>query len=646
MIGKPTYEELEHKIKELEALKAERENNRVTFEKLKQTEDALREAKDRAQTYLNIAGVMFVALDAEGKIILTNRKGCEVLEYNTEEIMGKNWFDHFVPKEEREEVKAVFRRLMKGEIEIVEYYENNVLTKNGKERLIAWHNSVVTDKKGAITGVLSSGKDITEYMRVVKDLRLFINLINQSNDPVFLIDPETGRFLDFSDKACTSLGYERKKLLTMGISDIEALLSDDFSWENHVAEVRKNGYIFFESKHKRKDGTIFPVEVNIRSIIQAGMECMVAVARNTTRRKLIEHQVQKSKTMLQAVFDGISEPLIMVDKDMKINMLNKASWEYYNIDGPREVINKFCYFGFRGRSALCEGCEIPLKVANSKFHSFDRRGVVYPDRFEHVTIYPLNEEGEDGGAIIRINDITESKRVQEQLIRADRLASLGQLSGGIAHEIRNPLAGINLFVDILKDEDKFEQFNQEKEILDEIKDNIKKIDVIIKRILDFAKPTATCSGNIDMNSLIDESIKLWSEKFREKKIKLNLNLEEMLPDVYGDPIGLQQVIINLILNSIEAVKKNGVLEITTLKGMSAFYEGREAVLIIVKDNGPGIMPELLENIFNPFFTTKASGTGLGLAIVHQIIERHGGTITVESVLDRETAFTIELPFAS
>ncbi|MCK5322761.1 MAG: hypothetical protein KAJ45_01400, partial [Desulfobulbaceae bacterium] len=290
-------------------------------------------------------------------------------------------------------------------------------------------------------------------------------------------------------------------------------------------------------------------------------------------------------------------------------------------------------------------CEIPLKVADSKFHFFDRRGVVDPDRFEHVAIDPLNEE-EDGGAIIRISDITESKRVQEQLIRADRLASLGQLSGGIAHEIRNPLAGINLFVDILNDEDKFERSNQEKEILNEIKDNIRKIDGIIKRVLDFAKPTATSSGNTDINLLINESIKLWSDKFRSEKIKLKLNLEEMLPDVHGDPIGLQQVISNLLLNSIEAVTKGGVLQITTFKGMSSFCEDREVVFIKVKDNGPGIMPEHLESIFNPFFTTKASGTGLGLAIMHQIIERHGGTITVESVPDRETTFTIELPFAS
>ncbi len=376
-------------------------------------------------------------------------------------------------------------------------------------------------------------------------------------------------------------------------------------------------------------------------------EFLTAVANtlaNIVVRKRTEEQIHRSKAMLQGVFDGISEPLVMLDRNLSVRVLNRSAWEYYKVSKPQDVVGKYCYQGFMGRSGPCEGCEIPLPVSTGKAATLERKGLMDRDRFEQVIIYPIHErQAEMSGAIFRISDVTESKKIQEQLIRADRLSSLGQLSGGIAHEIRNPLGGINLFTDILCDEEKFERTDQEKEILHEIKDNINRIDGIIKRVLDFARPPAESSDRVEINALIRENIKFWSARLRKSKIELELSLDDELPHVQGDAIGLQQVINNLTLNAIEAMDNGGFLGITTSSGVSAFHKNRRVVIIKVKDNGCGIKQEQMKTVFNPFFTTKATGTGLGLAIVHQTIERNGGAVSVESEPGKGTTFAIELP---
>ena len=140
----------------------------ITERKL--AEDAVSEERDRAQRYLDVAGVIIIAIDADQKVAMINKKGCEVLKYKENDIIGKDWPDNFIPERIREEVKNVLTKFMAGEIELVEYYENPVLTKNGEERIISWHNSILRDIEGKITGTLSSGEDITEQKHLEKQL--------------------------------------------------------------------------------------------------------------------------------------------------------------------------------------------------------------------------------------------------------------------------------------------------------------------------------------------------------------------------------------------------------------------------------------------------------------------------------------------
>jgi two-component system, cell cycle sensor histidine kinase and response regulator CckA len=365
------------------------------------------------------------------------------------------------------------------------------------------------------------------------------------------------------------------------------------------------------------------------------------------QEEILEHQqaeeaLTESRQVLRSVFDGISEPLILLGPGLTVRGINRAAKNYFHRETFREVLDKPCHEGLLERSSPCEGCRIAQKDNMTDHISFERKCIFDGSRDEQVDVYCLNEKGLKG-AIIRIHDITEKKKIRNQLIRADRLTSLGQLSSGIAHEIRNPLASMRLFLDILCDESKFRQTDQEKEILIEISENIGRVDDIIKRVLDFARPPVTASNTFGVNRLIRKSVKLWSEEFRKSRVKQKLHLENDLPSVRGDKVGIEQVICNLLLNAIEAMDKGGVLGITTTKGISSLNHGKEVVIMEIKDDGPGIKPGDRESIFNPFFTTKPSGTGLGLAISHQIIEHHGGTIHAKSEPGEGTVFTVELP---
>ncbi len=138
--------------------------------KLKTAGEALKRERDKAQKYLDIAGVIFIAVDADHKITLINKKGCEILGYEEDEIIGKNWFGTFLPKNKRDEIEEVFKKLISGEIEPIEYFENHIRTRSGEERLIAWHNTIVKDDMGKIVGTLSSGMDITDKRKLEEEL--------------------------------------------------------------------------------------------------------------------------------------------------------------------------------------------------------------------------------------------------------------------------------------------------------------------------------------------------------------------------------------------------------------------------------------------------------------------------------------------
>jgi two-component system, NtrC family, nitrogen regulation sensor histidine kinase GlnL len=231
-------------------------------------------------------------------------------------------------------------------------------------------------------------------------------------------------------------------------------------------------------------------------------------------------------------------------------------------------------------------------------------------------------------------------------MQADRLSSLGALAAGIAYEIRDPLAAMNLFLDMLGDGKKFRPTAQALHIIEEMKRNIRKIDRLITRVTAFSEQSGvTTQREVEMGALVEETVSLWRSRLTGSSVQLRLFLDEDLANILGDPVQIQQVVTNLLQNAVEAIEKGGAVSITAQNGIFPLQENRPAVIIRVQDCGRGIAMESHESAFNPFFTTKSMGTGLGLAMAQRIVARHGGIIAFESAPDVGTAFWVMLPAA-
>ncbi|MBI5590544.1 MAG: PAS domain S-box protein [Deltaproteobacteria bacterium] len=484
----------------------------------------------------------------------------------------------------------------------------------------------------------------SETERALKESReKYEALFNNAQVGLYRSRISDGKILECNCKLAQLLGYDDKQELLdvyrtaehyvdPGVRELFlSLLQRDRQLENFEARltVRDGSIRWF-----RYSGKIFPETGVIEGVLT-----------EITDKKQAEEQLQKSRLMLQAVFDGISEPLIMLDRRYCIKMLNQAALAYYQIEDSEEVIGRPCYEGLAASSEICEGCHISCAVLNRRKKIFDKNSLIYPGKIMQVVIYPLCHEKKSdvGGAIIRLCDVTEARKTEEQLLRANRLSSLAQLSAGIAHEIRNPLSSISLFTDILCDAGKFVRTEQEYEILREIKDNIHRISGIIKKVLDFARSPHEVKFATDINGIITDTLLFWDLKAQKSNVHLVVKLQENLPPMFGDELQLQQVFHNLVINALEAMENGGVLTLATTAGISSLIKYRQALIITVSDTGSGILDEDIENIFNPFFTTKRTGTGLGLAIAHKIIETHGGMISVKSRLGEGTTFSLEFP---
>jgi len=233
----------------------------------------------------------------------------------------------------------------------------------------------------------------------------------------------------------------------------------------------------------------------------------------------------------------------------------------------------------------------------------------------------------------------EMKKIHSQLFRSEKLASLGKLAAGVAHEINNPLTGILTNSSLLlEDLDKDDPHREDVEVM--VKETIRCRE-IVKRLLDFARQTKPQKRLASINTLIENIILLVRNQASFRNITIDKELGENIPEVLADPDQIQQVFVNIILNAAEAMARGGRLAI-----QSKVSADRRIIIVSFADTGPGIPESARERIFDPFYTTKEHGTGLGLSISYGIIEQHGGTIGVESVVGKGSTFTIQLPIVT
>jgi signal transduction histidine kinase len=385
-------------------------------------------------------------------------------------------------------------------------------------------------------------------------------------------------------------------------------------------------------------------------------------------RTQAQEEVLKTKNRLRSVFDGISEPLLLLDGHLTVKMLNKAAIEYYKIN-DQDLIEKPCYRAFRDRSKPCEDCNIAPAVLEGRHVGFERKGFMNPERLERVVIYPLKEgSGEFRSAIIRISDITDSKMLERQLIQREKMAALGVLISGIAHEINNPNNYISVNIPILRDylnvvmpmvdeyakkhpdleimHMSYPEFREDIfELLDNVQHGSRQIKFIVRDLKVFSKPAKDKRIEIiDLKPIIEKVVAFCRSKIKRTVKTFNVHIPESLPEVLIDSQSLEQILINLLINAAQAFEKP-MDENSNVNLVVSMDNSRKNRLIIeVIDNGGGMDEKTLEKIFTPFFTTKSSedGIGLGLYIVQNLIEKMGGCIEVESKLGSGSNFRIIL----
>ena len=288
---------------------------------------------------------------------------------------------------------------------------------------------------------------------------------------------------------------------------------------------------------------------------------------------------------------------------------------------------------------LVEG-RIPRLEASFRYHPKGFEPEESRLRWALIAAGPIQYKGREAVAA-NIMDITDSKEIQNFLRIQDKMASLGRVTAGIAHEIRNPLSGIYIYLKSLKNiYNEMGDITRVVSIIDKMEMASEKIESIIKRVMDFSRPGSPSFVKANLNAYINEVTQLTAVTLRKRGIKFVKELDPTVPDCHVEPQLIEQVILNLVTNAAEAMKTHGgekSIELTT-------RNAGEAMEICISDTGPGIVPSHRSRIFDPFYTTKANSSGIGLSISHRIILDHGGTLELDSEVGQGARFTIRIPY--
>ncbi|MFX1253617.1 MAG: PAS domain S-box protein [Promethearchaeota archaeon] len=386
-------------------------------------ETILRQERDRAQKYLDIVGVIIVVLNSDQTIALINKKGCDILGYEKEEdVLGKNWFNQFVPERVRENVKSVFDQLMAGEIDPVEYFENPVLTKSGRERIISWHNTMLTNKKGEIIGTLSSGEDITERKQTEETLQAseekYRTVVEHSLQGLLII--QNGRIV-FANKTITDItGYMKEELLNM--SPEEMISSFHPEHQGLIARLiqdyrdKKILPSRYEFRALRKDGTIIWMEIFTNQIIYQNQLAVQVAILDITEHKKAKDALQESEAKFRSLAEQ-SPNMIFINKKGRVVYANKLCEEtmgYTREEFYAPEFNFLTLIAPESRDVVMENYEKHMK--DEKTNSYQYEVLTRDGRRIPVWITSKLIEFENEPAILGVvTDISEFRQMEELL---------------------------------------------------------------------------------------------------------------------------------------------------------------------------------------------------------------------------------------
>ena len=592
------------------------------------------------QTLIDTIPDIIYFKDCEGRNMVVNKAYKDFVGLKEEEIIGKT-DNHFFPPE-------LAAQCLESDMKI--FIERKTLSfdeeftlKDGKKVYFETIKSPLFDEAGDIIGLVGVSRNITERKQTEEQFKLISNLINQSNEAIGIIDPSTSHFLYVNDKACNNLGYSREELLNMCEVDIETSIPNKSFWDGHVQRVKDNGHEIFFGDLRRKDSSTFPAEVNIKFITVQEKSYMVYVVHDITERKRAEERrISEQQRFTQDMTDNLPCIYYLIDIDGNIIAWNRKALELLGYsseemsgmsamqlvapDNKDYAINKIMD-GFNKGESVGE-VDLITKDGVKKPFFFTCRST-YKDKNTYLVCMGL--------------DISERKMMENEMIKAQKLESIGILAGGLAHDFNNILTAILGNVSLSKNTSNpgdvlYRRLSDAEKAALRAKD-------LTKQLLTFSRGGAPVKRVISIIEIIKESADL---VLRGSDVRCNYFMADDIRPVEADGGQISQVIHNIILNADQAMPRGGIINIRCENviigsGDPIPLKSGKYIRISIEDSGIGIQEEYIPKIFDPYFTTKQKGSGLGLATAYSIVKRHDGLVTVESKLGVGTTFNIYLP---
>ncbi len=624
-------------VKDDDAIKEPHDNDRQN------AEDSLREAEQRYRTLFRQSPDGILIIDTEGKFIDFNEAAHVQLGYSREEFEKLRIADidpHQSPEEIRASIEEVFK---KGSAEL----EVKHKTKSGEMRDVHVITQLMVLSGRTVFHTI--WRDVTEHKRadeaLIESEKKYRDLFENANDAILIVGPALN-FIDVNKRATEIFGYSREEYLTMRILDVIPPEQVPRSETAFTSLREKGSYEKFTGKSRTKDGRWLDVEVSSSAIIHDGkIVGSRDILRDITERKRAEDALRSSENYLQTIIETEPECVKLIASDGALLMMNRSGLamleadsldqvkgqSVYQLVAPehREAFKAHVKTIFQGKQGILEFDMVGIKGRRLRLESHS---------------VPLRNAKDEIIALLGVTrDITERKKLEEELVKAQKLESVGLLAGGIAHDFNNLLTAIlgniNLAKMYLKTEDKaLERIVEAERASLRAKD-------LTHQLLTFSRGGAPVKKTASIAEVIKESARF---ALRGSKVQCDFVIPNNLRPVEIDEGQMSQVVNNLIINADQAMPGGGGIKVecrnVAVQEADALplKEG-EYVKISFEDHGSGISPEHISRIFDPYFTTKEKGSGLGLATTYSIIKRHDGTITVESAPGAGATFHIYLP---
>ncbi|HET7459120.1 MAG TPA: PAS domain S-box protein [Gemmatimonadaceae bacterium] len=598
---------------------------------------------ERHRQVLQAASDAIVITDRERRIAFANPAAAELWGASSEADLVRRPVSELTAAETVAEVAQREDRALAGE---PQRYEATILRLDGERRIVSVTTAPLRER-GEVTGVVASLRDVSDERRaldaVAHSEARYRNLFESAHDSIYTLDAR-GFFTSVNESTCCLIGVPREELLGRSIAPLMA--PEDLERVTELFKAARAGEARrYECALVRPDGERRLISVT-NTPIRRGSEAVgvLGIARDVTAERERETALQRSEARYTRLVESAPDGICTLDEAGRFTSLNRAFEQ--SVGAERGALLGARFIDFcdpRDRDATWQIFTATLHGARQRAEvRYRGPGGPADERWAQVLTTPVVEDGRPAGALAVVRDVTDEKRLTAQLLQQEKLAAIGQLVSGVAHELNNPLAGVMAFSQILAASPNVGE--EERTSAETIVHEAQRAAKIVSNLLTFARQHHPERSETNVNDVLVDTLELRRYALRVAGVEITVNLDDRVPSTWADPFQLQQVLLNLIGNAEHALDEwDGPKRImlTTSWGGSA----SDPIVITVADSGPGIPPEHAGRVFNPFFTTKpvGQGTGLGLSISHGIVREHGGRIRVESAVGAGATFQIELP---